>query len=161
MIAKALTIAVSAVVAAVAHAEDRVGDEYLCSVREKAGIATLHHEDAPPPKAFTDRATKRFALRLSEPTGGDKRFLIIEIAYEGPDRDKREYQTPNALLHSKYVGDGRNFTAVEDQGFLRLIPINDTRFEFYHSGFEYPGGEDADLSVRWGACERRPTQSAR
>lgn len=160
MIAKALAIGFSVVVAAVAHAGDRVGGDYVCSVREKAGIATLHLEDAPPPKAFTDRGTKRFAIRLSKSTAGDKRFSIVEIVYEGPDRDTREYQTPNAVLHSEYVGDGRDFAAVEDQGFLRLIPIDDTRFEFYHSGFEYPGGVDADLSVRWGACERRPTQSA-
>jgi hypothetical protein len=131
-----------------------LGGDYICTVPQKAGIEAVHVEGAASPRAFVagDPAT-RFAIRITAPTTKDRQYRIVESPYSGPDRDRREYQTPNSVLHGAYVSnDGEAFTAVEDQAFLRVGSRTNRAIWFYHAGFEYPGGEDTNLSVRWGTC---------
>ena len=86
------------------------------------------------------------------------RFRLLEIGYDGADRDATQWQTENSILHAEYRGDGNSFAAIEDQAFLTFGKTrhknSDGDFEFYHAGFEYPGGEDTMLSARWGRCKK-------
>ena len=87
------------------------------------------------------------------------RFRLLEIQYDGPDRDDSVWHTENSVLHGEYRGDGNLFVAFKDQAFFSFGKAtahknSDGDFEFYHSGFEYPGGEDTKLSVRWGRCKK-------
>lgn len=85
-----------------------------------------------------------------------KRYRLVEIAYDGPDRDPYQWEDENSVLHSAYSGDGRRFRAVDSDAFFRMArrPNETGYFEFYHSGFEHPGGEETNLSVRWGQCRK-------
>ncbi len=129
--------------------------DYVCTVEQKAGIGAVHLEDAGAPEAFIETETPtRFSIRI---TGEGQHFVAIETPYSGADRDRYEWHTPNTVLHSAYESDdGRDFVAVEDQAFLRVTTMRDGSLRFYHSGFEYPGGVDTNLSVRWGTCHVRP-----
>ena len=141
-----------------AYARNLATGYYVCTVDQKAGVGGVHIEGAGPPSAFIARARNRFALsvtRLSPPSqsnGGS--YRIEEVPYSGPDRDNAEWQDSNSVLHSEYLGDGSDFTAAHDQGFLRLgvEDVSAGTIWFFHSGFEYPGGEDVNLSVRYGTC---------
>jgi hypothetical protein len=136
-----------------AHARGPAGD-YICTVEQKAGIGALHLEGSGPPRAFVaNKPRTRFAIRISPPTAKERRYRMVERPYSGRDRDRHVWHTPNAVLHSAYLSaDGEAFVAVEDQAFLQLSPVSSGSFHFYHAGFEYPGGVDANLSVRWGTC---------
>ncbi|MES2001985.1 MAG: hypothetical protein V4444_06720 [Pseudomonadota bacterium] len=83
---------------------------------------------------------------------------MIEIAYEGPDRDRAEWEDKNSVLHSAYFGNGTDFYAADRPAFMTLYRTrpghSDGDIAFYHSGFEYPGGEDENLAVRWGRCRK-------
>ncbi|MBD3770741.1 MAG: hypothetical protein IE925_11385 [Rhodobacterales bacterium] len=148
-----IAIALAALITANAEASPTSSD-YACEVRQKAGIAGIHIEGSGNPKSFVDtELPTRFRLRMTA-TANDKGYILSEQPYEGPDRDRREYQTENTLLHSTYSGDGTDFRSDEDLGFMRLGKRLDGTLWFYHSGFEYPGGADTDLSARWGLCNQ-------
>lgn len=137
----------------VSHPAVRPGN-YLCTVEQKAGISVLHLEGRDEPQAFESHdAPTRFAMRIEGTADGTgSEFRVIELPYTEADRDPREWQTPNSVLHSEYVGEWDQFFASEDQAFLRVGNNGDGTIWFYHSGFEYAGGEDASLSVRSGNC---------
>lgn len=133
---------------------------YLCTVGQTAGIGTIHLENAPPPKAYAlqhDGVRFRIGISLiaNWTTASSPRYQITELDYEGPGKDRAVWHTDHAVLHSAYVGGGREFTASEDQGFLRIGPADDTGSTvwFWHAGFQYAGGEDVGLAVRLGECQ--------
>jgi hypothetical protein len=130
---------------------------YLCTVDQKAGISVLHLEGRDQPQAFVSQhVNTRFAMRIEgTPDGGGEVFRVIELPYTGPDRDPHEWQSANSVLHGEYIGEWDRFFASEDQGFLRVGNNGDETIWFYHSGFEYAGGEDASLTVRSGNCTRQ------
>lgn len=135
---------------------------YLCTVAEKASIESLHLEDSGPPTAVSQRnVATRFRIEISEREDGQSdKLSLVELTYDGPDRDPTEWQTRNSVLHSPYVGRGSGFrsTDAEAEGFFVLGPTvhsnADGDFAFYHSGFEWAGGEDTYLSIRWGRCKK-------
>jgi hypothetical protein len=129
---------------------------YICDVNQKAGIGSWHLEGAPEPSSFRDDSVTRFAMTIADTKVGKPRYKIVEAAYDGPKRDQAIWQTANSVFHSAYVSDdGQNFVATEDQGFLRIAPHFKGGLWFYHAAFEYPGGEDTNLSVRYGRCVRQ------
>lgn len=136
--------------------------EYLCTVAEKASIASIHLEGAGPPVASSENGlTTKFKIGIREHLGGGKsRLQLIELPYDGPDRDRYEWHTKNSVIHTPYIGDGANFESTDagEEGFFVLGPTihssADGDLAFYHSGFEWAGGEDTALSVRWGRCKR-------
>ena len=139
------------------YAQERVDGDYLCTVAEKASITSIHLEDADPPFAgVDDQLPTRFRMRITQEDEGDYSYRMIEIPYDGDDRDPRTWHTENSILHSAYLGNGIEFSAIEGQSFLSIHPTvhdnSDGDISFYHAGFEYPGGEDTELSVRWGRC---------
>jgi len=132
---------------------------YLCTVLERAGIGSIHLEGAGPPEAFASKAPPtRFKIQIKPNRHRAKPFRVTEIAYDGPDRDQAEWEDANSVLHSVYLGNGQVYYAVHGPALLslyRTYPGNtDGDIEFYHSGFESPGGEDTNLSVRWGRCRK-------
>jgi hypothetical protein len=138
----------------VAHATPIPPGSYLCTVDQRAGIGRTHLESHPGPEAFVD-ATPRYRFRISvSERGGRQR--VDEAPYDGPERSNSEWHTPNSTLHAPYFGVDGDLHATEDQGFLRLGVQNPAtgRLWFYHAAFEYPGGEDTVISVRYGTCER-------
>lgn len=126
--------------------------DYLCTVEQRAGISKLHLEDSGPPKAFIDpEPVVKFRMRIERGPG----FVVSELPYDGADANRYAFHTDNAVLHSIYLGDGGYFTAKEDWAFLTLYRNPMTNLvHFWHSGFEYPGGEDTNLAVRTGTCVR-------
>ncbi len=147
------------VIAEPALAQEDVLGDYLCTISEKAGIASLHLEDADPPAAFVDRyLPTRFRMRITDDGDGTQRYRAFEIEYEGEDRDPRSWHTNNSILHSHYFGDRNLFYASDDPAFFALQPTRHTNSDgdlsFYHAGFEYPGGVDTELTVRWGRCRK-------
>jgi hypothetical protein len=155
---QALIVELIALVAtAVGHPELSPAGDYLCTVGQKAGIAGIHLEGAGPPSAFAKvgPATK-FKMRITLEPKRPKHYHLIEIAYDGPDRDGAEWEDEHSVLHSRYVGDGSHFHAVDGPGFFDMAAgaDQDGNQEFYHAGFEHPGGEDTNLSVRWGQCRK-------
>ena len=140
--------------------ENTVGD-YLCTVAEKASIESIHLEGADPPKATKNfRVPARFKMRITQEKDKKWEFRLVELPYEGADRDPTEWHTRNSVLHSPYVGNGERFSATEKdtEGFFifgRTVHTNDDgAYSFYHTGFEWPGGVDTNLSVRWGRCKQ-------
>lgn len=129
--------------------------DYICAVEQKAGIGAAHLEGSGTPQAFVSRETPtRFGMRITREEGRGSH--AAETSYAGPDRDPYEWQTANSVLHGAYSSDdGENFVATEDQAFLRILTARNGTLRFYHAGFEYPGGEDTNLSVRWGTCVLR------
>lgn len=158
MIRFTLIVAASALLCANAYAQrpPPFAGTYLCTVAQKAGIGRIHTESSGEPEAFIAEAGNRFRIQVAAERGG---HTVREIPYDGPDRDQAEWHTANSVLHSDYYGeDGEDSTisALQDQGFLRFgfIDRRTGSLWFYHAGFEYPGGEDTNLSVRYGTCER-------
>ena len=49
---------------------------------------------------------------------------MIEIAYEGEDRDRAEWEDENSVLHSAYLGNGQDFYAVDRPAFMTLYRTN-------------------------------------
>lgn len=155
-------------VSTLAEADNSLPDQvqmvgkYLCTVSEKASIARLHLEDAPPPAAMSEsRISTKFRIGINEQKiGGGTRLQLVELPYDGPDRDPYEWHTQNSVIHNPYVGNGTSFQSSDAaaEGFFVLSPTihsnADGDLEFYHSGFEWAGGEDTVLSVRWGRCKR-------
>jgi hypothetical protein len=122
------------------YAQKSVTGTYLCTVVEKAGIGSLHLEGAGPPAAFVrDGPATRFKMRITPNRNHAKPYRLIEIAYEGSDRDQLELEDENSVLHSAYLGNGTDFYAVEGRAFLTLFrtrPGNsDGDIGFYHAGF--------------------------
>jgi|CXWL01.1.fsa_nt_gi hypothetical protein len=155
-------LVITAIAAAVAlYATDAMAEhpfvgQYICTVMQKAGIGGTHLEGAPTPSAFLADAGNRFRIGVIAERDG---FTIRELPYNGADRDRAEWHTPNSVLHSDYYGDAGEddtISALVDQGFLRFDSADRATgaLWFYHAGFEYPGGEDTNLSVRFGRCER-------
>lgn len=132
---------------------------YLCTVMSRAGIRSIHIEGSGPPKAFAaDRDPTRFKMRITPNRNRTRPFRMVEIAYDGPDRDQAEWEDANSVLHSAYLGNGTDFYAADRPAFMTLYRTrpghSDGDIAFYHSGFEYPGGEDENLAVRWGRCRK-------
>jgi hypothetical protein len=130
---------------------------YLCTVAQKAGLASVHLEGAGPPSAFARKGSAtKFKMQISADAKRPKQFQLKEIAYDGPDRDQAEWEDTNSVLHSNYAGDGNLFRAVDGPDFFVMArrADQDGNLEFYHSGFEHPGGEETNLSVRWGQCKK-------
>jgi hypothetical protein len=127
---------------------------YLCSVEQKAGVRSTHLEHAGQPEAFADSDRYRFRIEVSAgPRPGTRQ--IIEAPYRGAEMSRYQWEDDNSTLHTTYVGDGREFTAVDSLGFLSVSADRwGEGLQFYHAGFEFGGGEDRQLSVRWGQCAR-------
>lgn len=141
---------------ATAEAEKTITGEYACSVHEKAGITSIHLEGADPPTAYLEHDIQStFGMSIEKTAGGEFSYKVTETPDRGENPDRMDYHTQFSLLHSDYYGDGWDFTAAEDQAFLRLYRHSNGRFFFYHAGFEYPGGEDVRLSVRYGECRTK------
>lgn len=141
------------------HSQPGLVGDYLCTIVEKASIGTTHLEGAPPPKAFiNDRLLMRFGLRITYDGKDRSTYKMVEIPYEGPDRDLTDWHTENSVLHSVYVGDGTTFKATDSDGFVRFHATvhsnEDGGFSFSHGGYEWAGGEDGHLSIRWGRCKK-------
>lgn len=113
---------------------------YVCTVEETAGIGAEMMEGSDPPKAFIASDAESFRIVVTPPKKGVK---------------GRVKETTSAkVLHGAYVGDGSRFTAVRDQGFLRLDFIGEPGWLwFYHAGFEKPDVDHLNLTVRQGHCE--------
>ena len=70
---------------------------------------------------------------------------------------KRSFITEGRLRSTtKVIAAPLDFRA--DEGFFVLGPTVhsgvDGDLSFYHSGFEWAGGEDRFLSIRWGRCKK-------
>jgi hypothetical protein len=129
---------------------------YLCSVEQLAFVSSTHLEDADPPIARGGPHHYRFRINISNERESD-RLVVEEAPYDGPERSLVQWEDDNSTLHAPYVGDGYRFDAVgEVPGFLRFA--RDRRWgddiQFYHSSFQYAGGEDIHLNARWGRCQR-------
>lgn len=155
-----LTIAIALSFAGSANAQGKIEGDYICTVTEKASIASIHLEDAGPPKAIVDdQLPTRFKLRIARSGQFGDKFRLIEVPYNGDDRDLTDWHTTNSVLHGPYVGNGKSFLGTGDNAnaFFVLGPTihsnDDGVLAFYHSGFEWAGGEDTKLSIRWGRCK--------
>jgi hypothetical protein len=85
----------------------------------------------------------------------ESRLRIVEAPYDGPQRSMAQWEDDNSTLHAAYVGDGRAFKAEEGTGFLNFGRDRwGEGLQFFHSGFQYAGGEDESVAVRWGRCAR-------
>ena len=151
--------AAAAIQSSMAAAKYDNSGTYLCTVSERAGIASIHLEGAGPPRAIkVDGPPTRFKMQISPINLKEFQFRLVELPYDGEDRDQAEWQDENSVLHSEYHGDGNSFAALEDQAFFSFGKTDhknsDGDYEFYHAGFESPGGEDTNLSIRWGRCKK-------
>ena len=133
----------------VASAQSVRPGAYLCSVEQLAGVGSVHLEGASTPDAFTSDERYRFRLIVTQEDG---RLRIEEAPYDGPDGSPSQWEDDNSTLHSIYVGDGRAFRAEEGSGFLNFGAARSGVLQFYQSGFQYAGGEDESVAVRWGRC---------
>ena len=124
---------------------------YLCSVEQYAGVGSTHLEGAGPPEAFASSEVYRF--RISATQESDGRLRIVETPYNGPQRSAMQWEDDNSTLHAAYIGDGRAFEAEEGPGFMSF-GRDGGGLQFYHSGFQYAGGDDESVAVRWGRCTR-------
>ena len=142
------------------EAQHSIVGDYLCTTVVRAGVSSVHLERAGPPSAFaSDDALTRFKMRITPNNDTAKPFRVVEIPYEGADRDPYEWQDENSVLHDTYFGDDGTFRTVGLPAFLNLYSADhhghpDGDIEFYHAGFEMPGGEDTQLAVRWGRCRK-------
>lgn len=134
--------------------------EYLCTVAEKTSISQTHLEDSPPPAAVIDSSLPtRFPIAISVEGDGD--YRLVELPYSGSDRDPYEWHSEMSVIHGEYRGNGESFrsTVTGEEAFFvigRTVHANrDGDLVFYHSGFEWAGGEDLSLSSRWGRCSKR------
>ena len=137
--------------ASVASARSIGAGTYVCTVEQRASIGSIHLEGAGPPQ--TDASAEHYRFRIQVEALRAGRLRIVELPYEGPERSQFQWEDDNSTLHSAYLGDGRAFTAEKGHGFL---DFDDDRgaddLQFHHAGYEYAGGEDEKLSVRWGRC---------
>ncbi len=137
--------------AASAAAQSVQGGSYLCTVEQMTAIGSTHLEGAGPPEVFSDTELYRFRIRVTADQDG--RLRIVEAPYDGPNRSRYEWEEENSTLHDAYIGDGRAFEAEEGLGFLSFGRDRwGVGVQFYHSGFQYGGGEDESVAVRWGRC---------
>ena len=131
---------------------------YLCTTQQRAGIGAIHLEQAPPPSSFKDDGKPvKFRMSIIDYAGfmpvAVKPQRIVELPYDGPGRDNAVWQDEFSVLHGGYIGAGTEFTAEKDQAFLRVGWRDGGKsLWFWHAGFEYPGGEDVNLSARFGEC---------
>ena len=143
-------------ISATAGAETEISGVYTCTVDQKAGISSIHLEGADPPRAYKLHGVQTtFGMRIDYSSDTDHPFVVIETEDRGEKPDRTQYHTNFSVLHGAYHGDGRDFAAADDQAFLRLHHQPSGKLFFYHAGFEYPGGEDVRLSVRFGQCAVR------
>lgn len=150
----AITVAFSLFVAE-ASAQLVGSGSYICSVEQLASISSTHLEDADPPVASVDTDRYRFRITISTERDTD-RLIVEEAPYTGPDRSLVQWEDDNSTLHAPYAGDGYRFDAIGDMpGFLRFTrdPRWGDDLQFYQSSFQYAGGEDIHLNVRWGRCQ--------
>ena len=146
-----LLVAAMAVCGFDASAQTVEPGSYLCTVDQRAGVGGNHMEDSGPPTGYLDDQPRvKFRMAIVRGPG----FTVTELPYDGPGASQYQWQDDNAVLHGPYFGDGYKFTAAEDQAFLRMATMADGAVWFYHAGFEYAGGEDVALSVRYGTCRR-------
>lgn len=151
-----LSLASACISSTSAGAEVGIVGEYACTVHEKAGVASIHLEDADPPKAYLEHEIQStFGLKIEKIPDEELSYEVTETEDSGDNPDRTVYHTQHSLLHSAYHGDGSDFTAIEDHAFLRLYRRRNGGLYFYHAGFEYPGGEDVRLSVRYGECSAK------
>ncbi len=147
-------VAIGTLICTIARAEPDLTGNFNCTVHQQAGISSIHLEGADPPRAYEEQdVNTTFGMRIDTSPDSNNPFVASETEDRGEHPDRAQYHTNYSLLHSAYYGDGFDFTAAEDQGFLRLHHQKNGNIFFYHSGFEYPGGEDVRLSVRFGECE--------
>jgi hypothetical protein len=129
---------------------------YICTVEQKAGIASEMLEGGPPPTAFIAKDVTRFRILVSPRVGDTSaaRFKVEEQPLTVADRDARMAVGEGNLLRGVYLGDGWRFTAAEDQAFLRLdmANVDSGWLWFYHAGFEKLDVDHVNLSVRSGTC---------
>ncbi|MEJ0058207.1 MAG: hypothetical protein WDM79_00760 [Terricaulis sp.] len=134
----------------VASAQAVGAGTYLCTTEQRASIGTTHLEGAGPPEASASTPRYRFRLHVTEHAGS---YRVVEVPYEGPDQSPFQWEDDNSTLHSAYVGDGRAFHSEDGPGFLNFnSDAWGPALQFHHAGYEYAGGEDRQLSVRWGRC---------
>jgi hypothetical protein len=136
-----------------AAAQSVQAGRYLCSVEQLAGIGSTHLEGAGPPDAFTSAELYRFRILVTPEADG--RLRVVEAPNNGPQQSTRQWEDDNSTLHTAYFGDGRAFRAEEGTGFLNFGHHRwGEGLQFFHSGFQYAGGEDESVAVRWGRCAR-------
>jgi hypothetical protein len=137
---------------ATARAQALQAGTYLCTMEQRAGIGSTHLEGAGPPEAFSHAEHYRFRISVSA-VRDTSQLRLVEAPYNGSDRSNYEWEDENSTLHSAYIGDGRAFTAEGRPGFMNFARDRwGDALQFYHAGYEYAGGEDESLSVRWGRC---------
>ena len=140
------------------HAQQSNVGVYLCETEQRAAIASVHRENSEPPKArLDDNIPTTFKMQITETGKGITKYQLVELPYDGNGRDRADWGDEYSVLHSIYVGDGNVFHAKDGPAFLAFGREPPSRsgaadLEFYHAGFEYPGGEDTQLAVRWGRC---------
>ncbi len=137
--------------------QDITGD-YICTMTEHAGVASSHMEGSGQPKAFHDSSLAwKFKLRVGRDEKNRSKYRMIELPYSGLDREPTDWHTDNSVLHSPYVGNGIEFSALQGQAFVSFHKTvhesEDGDMSFYHSGFAWAGGEDSFLLTRWGRCK--------
>ena len=91
-----------------------------------------------------------FRMKITAPQGKSNKYKIIELPYDGPDKD---LQDGYIFLLNDYVGDGSIFHALRGPGFL-TFKGGEGHYQFYQAGLESPGGEDTQLAARWGRCTK-------
>lgn len=129
--------------------------EYLCRVDKSVGVRGQHMEGEQSLRTFEKETATRFKIQIV--MNHAKKYVLEEVAYEGQDRDRTQWHTEDSVLHGTYVGDGFDYRSDSDLAFLRFGSVaSEGRVTFLHSGFEYPGGEDVSLTVRFGTC--RPAE---
>ena len=164
-----MLFSVSAVLVAlpqsIAEFED-VSGTYLCTAEQEAKIASIHTmEGGSPTASVSDLSPYRFRMRISPSRNPSSAFVMNELEYEGEDRNPITWHTANSVLHGPYAGDGAHFVALTDQAFFNLSFARGGKIRsgsngrkpsspFYQSGFAYPGGEDTQLLIRYGWCEK-------
>lgn len=133
---------------------------FLCQTEQRAAIASDHREGSSAPSARLDNDTPTtFKMQIIRKGKGSKNYQMVERPYDGPGRDRADWGDDFSVLHSTYIGDGRLFRASDSPAFFvfgqePLYRSGEPELEFYHSGFESPGGEDTQLAVRWGRCKK-------
>lgn len=142
------------------HAQQSNVGVYLCQTEQRAAIASDHRENSAAPKAGVDNnVPTTFKIQITETGKGTRKYQAVELPYNGTGRDRADWGDEYSVLHSIYVGDGNQFEAKDGPAFLAfgrepLSRAGAPDLEFYHAGFESPGGEDTQLAVRWGRCKK-------
>jgi hypothetical protein len=128
---------------------------YLCATEQRAAIKSDHRPGSGDPVAVADKSPlTRFKMEITRRNNPSQPYQAVELPYDGPDRDHRQWQDENSVLHSAYTGDTDLLQAVSGPAFFSIYGGLRNEFKFYHAGFEYPGGEDTQFAVRWGRCKK-------